>query len=68
MKLKELFPDAGHCSFPKSPSGREDWLVYHAMLGPRDPRRYVCLQKFAWNADGTPNFGTPRKTDISNPE
>lgn len=59
----------GHCSFTKSPNGKEDWLVYHAMLNANDNQlRYVCMQKFTWNADGAPNFGTPQKTGIPNPE
>jgi GH43 family beta-xylosidase len=52
----------GHCSFFKSADGTEDWILYHAnsMAGQgcgdtRNPR----MQKFTWNADGTPNFGEP---------
>jgi len=55
----------GHNSFFKSPDGTEDWILYHANDKPgqgcggfRSPR----AQKFTWNADGTPNFGTPVKT------
>lgn len=54
----------GHNSFFKSPDGKEDWILYHANSAPgqgcgghRSPR----AQKFTWNADGTPNFGTPVK-------
>jgi GH43 family beta-xylosidase len=56
----------GHNSFFKSPDGKEDWILYHANAGPgqgcggqRSPR----AQKFTWNADGSPNFGVPLKTD-----
>jgi GH43 family beta-xylosidase len=56
----------GHNSFFKSPDGKEDWILYHANAAPglgcgrnRSPR----AQKFTWNADGTPNFGIPVKTD-----
>ena len=56
----------GHNSFFKSPDGKEDWILYHANSGPgqgcggqRSPR----AQKFTWNADGSPNFGVPLKTD-----
>ncbi|WP_316849427.1 glycoside hydrolase family 43 protein [Pedobacter agri] len=56
----------GHNSFFKSPDGKEDWILYHANSGPgqgcggkRSPR----AQKFTWNADGSPNFGIPVKTD-----
>lgn len=52
----------GHNSFFKSPDGTEDYILYHANSAPgqgcgryRSPR----AQKFAWNADGTPNFGIP---------
>lgn len=54
----------GHNSFFKSPDGKEDWILYHANSEPnqgcgkfRSPR----MQKFTWNADGTPNFGVPVK-------
>jgi GH43 family beta-xylosidase len=57
----------GHNSFFKSPDGKEDWILYHANSGPglgcgsyRSPR----AQKFSWQADGTPNFGIPLKTDV----
>jgi GH43 family beta-xylosidase len=56
----------GHNSFFKSPDGNEDWILYHANSAPgrgcgkeRSPR----AQKFTWNNDGTPNFGTPLKTN-----
>jgi GH43 family beta-xylosidase len=56
----------GHNSFFKSPDGKEDWILYHANSQPgqgcgrqRSPR----AQKFTWNADGTPAFGDPVKTD-----
>jgi GH43 family beta-xylosidase len=51
----------GHASFTKSPDGLEDWIVYHAhntpgtFTGIRD----IHTQKFAWNANGSPNFGVP---------
>jgi len=57
----------GHNSFFKSPDGKQDWILYHANDKPgqgcggfRSPR----AQPFKWNADGTPNFGTPLKTGI----
>lgn len=51
----------GHNSFTKSPDGTEDWLIYHADLvsGGSWGNRSVRAQKFTWNEDGTPNFGTP---------
>ena len=57
----------GHNSFFKSPDGKEDWILYHANSAPgqgcgrnRSPR----AQKFTWNKDGTPNFGSPVKTGV----
>jgi GH43 family beta-xylosidase len=52
----------GHNGFFKSPDGTEDWIVYHANNsagGGCDMNRTTRAQKFTWNADGTPNFGTP---------
>lgn len=55
----------GHNSFFKSPDKKEDWIIYHANSLPgqgcrdtRNPR----IQKFTWNADGSPNFGEPLYT------
>jgi len=52
----------GHNSFFKSADGKEDWILYHANDNPgqgcgkfRSPR----IQRFTWNKDGSPNFGTP---------
>ncbi len=52
----------GHNGFFKSRDGKEDWIIYHANPtagegcgNDRSPR----IQKFTWNADGTPDFGTP---------
>ncbi|MEU7617721.1 family 43 glycosylhydrolase [Micromonospora rifamycinica] len=52
----------GHNGFFTSPDGTEDWIVYHAndsASGGCDMNRSTRAQKFTWNADGTPNFGTP---------
>jgi GH43 family beta-xylosidase len=52
----------GHNGFFKSPDGTEDWMVYHATTNPNgncDLNRSTRAQRFTWNADGTPNFGTP---------
>lgn len=55
----------GHNGFFESPDGREDWIIYHANFEPgqgcgghRSPR----IQRFEWNADGTPAFGKPIAT------
>lgn len=60
----------GHNAFFTSKDGQENWIVYHANLGPnqgcgnaRNPR----MQKFTWNADDTPNFGTPVPTGTALP-
>lgn len=52
----------GHNGFFKSPDGKEDWIIYHANKNAgqgcgdvRNPR----MQKFTWNSDGSPNFGSP---------
>jgi len=57
----------GHNSFFKSPSGKEDWILYHANSEAnqgcgrhRSPR----AQRFTWNKDGTPNFGEPVKANV----
>ncbi len=56
----------GHNGFFKSPDGTEDWIVYHANdseVGVCDDQRTTRVQKFTWNADGTPNFGVPVALD-----
>ncbi|MGW6929186.1 family 43 glycosylhydrolase [Lentzea sp. NPDC054927] len=57
----------GHNGFFKSPDGTEDWIVYHAndsASGGCDMNRSTRAQKFTWNADGTPNFGTPVRLGV----
>lgn len=55
----------GHNSFFVSPSGKENWILYHANDEPgqgcgefRSPR----AQPFTWKEDGTPDFGKPLAT------
>ena len=55
----------GHNGFFLSPDGKENWIIYHANSVPH-PNNDGCgdsrsprMQKFTWNADGSPNFGTP---------
>ncbi|WP_112248473.1 glycoside hydrolase family 43 protein [Kribbella monticola] len=51
----------GHHSFFKSPDGTEDWIAYHG----KNTSTYTYsfrtarAQKISWNADGTPNLGSP---------
>ncbi|WP_405867935.1 family 43 glycosylhydrolase [Streptomyces sp. NBC_00005] len=52
----------GHNGFFTSPDGTESWIVYHAnssSSGGCGNGRTTRAQKFTWNSDGTPNFGTP---------
>jgi GH43 family beta-xylosidase len=56
----------GHNSFFQSEDGKVWWILYHANAAPhlgcgnhRSPR----AQPFTWNADGTPNFGSPASTN-----
>ncbi|WP_460686448.1 glycoside hydrolase family 43 protein [Niabella aquatica] len=55
----------GHNGFFKSKDGKEDWIVYHANMESRPDNsgcgnsRSTRMQKFTWNANGTPNFGEP---------
>ena len=63
----------GHGSFFKSPDGRQDWQVYHATddssFGCNSGFRTTRAQRFTWNPDGTPNFGSPvsLRTDLAAP-
>jgi len=50
----------GHNSFTTSPDGTENWIVYHSKVGLQPGwDRVIRMQKFEWNADGSPRFGTP---------
>lgn len=56
----------GHNGFFKSPDGKEDWMVYHAVPfsgGACDGSRSARAQRITWNGDGTPNFGQPVSLD-----
>jgi GH43 family beta-xylosidase len=54
----------GHCSFVKSPDDTEDWIIYHSKKTSAPGwDRDVRMQLFTWNADGTPNFGIPVRTE-----
>jgi len=58
----------GHCSFVPSPDGKEDWIIYHAHIyRGSGARRDVRIQPFTWNADDSPNFGSPVSEAISLP-
>ena len=56
----------GHNCFTTTPDGRTDLLVYHARNYEKiqgdplhNPDRATRVQVLRWNADGTPDFGTP---------
>ena len=50
----------GHASFTTSPDSSEDWIVYHSKVDSAPGwNRDIRVQKYSWNADGSPNFGTP---------
>jgi GH43 family beta-xylosidase len=54
----------GHCSFTKSPDGREDWMIYHAArCEGAGWSRLLRAQRLDWNADGRPDFGVPCAPD-----
>jgi len=58
----------GHNGFFKSPDGTEDWIMYHANTSAGQGcgvNRNIRIQKFIWNADGTPNFGKPVQTGVA---
>ena len=55
----------GHASFTKSVDQTEDWIVYHAAkYSGAGWDRNVRAQKFTWNADDSPNFGSPIPTNV----
>jgi GH43 family beta-xylosidase len=52
----------GHNGFFQSPDGKQNWIIYHANPEPHEgcgANRSPRAQPFDWNADGSPNFGTP---------
>jgi GH43 family beta-xylosidase len=51
----------GHCSFVKSPDQEEDWILFHAKSKAKKGwnDRKVHAQKFTWDSQGFPEFGTP---------
>ncbi|HEY1684349.1 MAG TPA: family 43 glycosylhydrolase [Tepidisphaeraceae bacterium] len=57
----------GHASFTTSPDGTQDWIVYHAHSPTFDSTgiRDIHTQQFTFNADGTPNFGSPVQDGVA---
>ncbi len=55
----------GHASFTKSPDGTEDWIIYHAAKHKGAGwNRNTRMQRFTWDAQGNPCFGSPVSEDI----
>ncbi len=55
----------GHNGFFKSLDGKQDWIIYHANSATNQgcgEHRSPRIQRFTWNADGTPHFGRPVAT------
>ena len=62
----------GTTASSRSPDGTEDWIVYHGNASTSQgcgSTRSTRAQRFTWNADGTPNFGSPvsTSTDLAVP-
>jgi GH43 family beta-xylosidase len=51
----------GHCSFVKSLSQNDDWIIYHSKsrIEPGWEDRDVHAKRFTWTVDGFPDFGEP---------
>ena len=51
----------GHNTFLKSPDGTEDWIMYHVKRFKENGWSYrdCFIQKFTWDENGRPVFGTP---------
>lgn len=49
----------GHNSFFKSPDGKEDYILYHARSSETSEIRSPRAQKFTWDKNDYPVFGTP---------
>jgi GH43 family beta-xylosidase len=59
FKKTETIFGVGHCSFVKDRAG-QDWIVYHAARSSRAGwARQIRIKPFAWNEDGSPDFGQP---------
>ncbi|THV34702.1 family 43 glycosylhydrolase [Glycomyces buryatensis] len=59
-----------HNGFFTSPDGTEHWLVYHGNTSSSQGcgnTRQTRVQEFTFNADGTPNFGSPIANGVQFP-
>jgi GH43 family beta-xylosidase len=59
----------GHNSFTRSPDGRDDWIVYHAIPISEGgmEKRQPHIQKFGWTVNGLPDFGIPLGSNTEYP-
>lgn len=58
LESSERTCGVGHCSFTRSPDGREDWIVFHAKVSRAHGwQRVIHAQPFTWASDGLPVFG-----------
>ncbi|MFB6342743.1 family 43 glycosylhydrolase [Saccharicrinis sp. FJH62] len=66
---KNRIYSTGHCSFTKSPDGREDWILFHAKTVPDNgwDGRKPHLQQFTWDENDNPVFGEPLSVDTRIP-
>lgn len=58
----------GHNSFFKSPDGKEDYILYHARSSETSEIRSPRAQKFTWDKNDYPVFGTPLPTSATLPK
>ena len=59
----------GHCCFARSRDDREHWIIFHsAKRSGAGWNRRVNMQRFTWNPDGSPDFGTPTPAGVCVPE
>jgi GH43 family beta-xylosidase len=60
----------GRSCFVKSKDGSQDWMVYHSKMrrfyddSMYAYERMISIKQITWNADNTPNLGTPTPMDI----
>ncbi len=59
FKSSDKLFSVGHCSIFQSPDKTEYWIAYHARTSPYDTNRRLCIQKFTFDENGYPDFGTP---------
>ena len=65
LSKKDKVLGTGHCSFFKSPDGKEDWIAYHTKTKHENGwgDRCVHIQPYTFNEKGHPVFGEPAQPD-----